>query len=205
MNSKLRSVLIGGLVMGVLSGLPYVSLGNLACCLWVVAGGALATYLHIKRSPTPVDLGEGALLGLLAGLFGALIKVIVGVPTAILLGYPFEHFVLNLIERMDPQKAEMYRERIDYLMSMSFSEQFSASVFSLGTLLGFVIMAVFALIGGMVAVPLFEKRKADGGPMQPPPPPYYGGTPGNVYAPPPSPPVGYGGPPGPNVKDGESS
>ena len=205
MNSKLRPVLIGGLVMGLLSGLPYVSLGNLVCCLWVVAGGALATYLYIKKSSTPVDMGEGAVIGLLAGVVGAVIKIIVGVPIAILLRYPFEHFLLNLMERVDSQKAETYREGMEYLMSLSFTQQFSASVFSLRTLLGFVITVVFALVGGLVAVPLFEKRKTDGRPPGPPPPPHYGGTPGGAYPPPPPPPVGYGGVPGPNAKEGESS
>jgi hypothetical protein len=193
MNSKLRPALIGGIVMGVLSGLPYISLGNLACCLWVVLGGALSTYLYIKKSPTPVDMGEGALLGLLAGVFGTVVRIVVGVPITILAGYPAEHFLINLIERMDPQKAELYRQGMEYMMSRPFSEQFFASVFSLGTLLWFVISLIFALVGGLVAVPLFEKRKTNAGPPSPPPPPYYGGTPGGAYAsPPPPPPGGYG-------------
>ena len=193
MSSKLRPALVGGILIGLLSGLPYVSLGNLACCLWVVLGGALSTYLYIKKSPTPVEMGEGALIGALAGVIGTVIKLIVGVPVTILAGYPAEHFLIRLIERMDPQKAELYRQGMEYLMTRPFSEQFFASVFSLGTVLWFVISLVFALVGGLVAVPLFEKRKTDAGGGPPPPPPYYGGTPGGAYAPPPPPPGGYSG------------
>lgn len=194
MNSKLRAALIGGLVLGLLSGLPYVSLGNIACCLWVVLGGALASYLYIKKSPTPVSMGEGALIGLMAGVFGTIVKLIVGVPIAIMAGYPVEQFMLRLIERMNPEKAEQYRQGLEYMMTRPFSEQFFASVFSLGTLLWFVISMVFALVGGLVAIPLFEKRKTDAdAPPPPPPPPYYGGTPGDAYAPPPPPPGDYGG------------
>jgi hypothetical protein len=195
MNSKLRPALIGGLVMGLLSGLPFVNLGNIACCLWVVLGGALASYLYIKKSPTPVSMGEGAVTGLLAGVFGFIVKLVVGVPVAIMAGYPVEHFMLGLIDRMNPERAELYRQGLEYLMTRSFPEQFFASVFSLGTLLWFVISIIFALVGGLVAVPLFEKRKADAGfPPPPPPPPFYGGTPGGAYAPPPPPPPGdYGG------------
>ena len=190
MNSKLRPALIGGLVLGLLSGLPYVSIGNLACGIWVVAGGALATYLYIKQSPTPVNMGEGALLGLLAGIFGTLVKIIVGVPITILAGYPVERLLINLIERMDPQKAELYRQGLEDAMTRPFAEQFFAVVFSLGTLLSFIITLVFALVGGLLAVPLFEKRKngAGGGSAPPPPPQFYGGTPGGNYAPPPPPP-----------------
>ena len=199
MNSKLRPALIGGLVMGLLSGLPYVSLGNLACCLWIVAGGALASYLYIKKSPTPVEMGEGALVGLLAGVVGTVVKIIVGVPSAILAGYPVEHVLINLMERVDSQKAELYRQAMEDMMSRSFSEQFFHSVFSLGTLLGFIITLIFALVGGLLAVPLFEKRKTNAGPPPPPPPPYYGGTPGGNYAPPPPPPGDYGGGYGPSA------
>ena len=189
MNSKTRSVLIGGLVMGLLSGLPYVGLGNVACCLWVVLGGALATYLYIKRSPTPVELGEGALLGVLAGGVGGVVKIVVGVPTAILTGYPVENLLINLMERAEAPQAELYRQGLEELMSRPFFEQFVASVFSLRTVLGFIVMLVFALVGGLVAVPLFEKRKTDAPLPPPPPPPYYGGTPGPTYASPPPPPL----------------
>jgi hypothetical protein len=203
MNNKLRPAIIGGLVSGVLSALPYVSLGNLACCLWVVLGGALATYLYIRQSPTPVDMGEGALLGLLAGIFGTVVKIIVGVPLAIMMGYPMERTLIGLMDRMNPQKAELYRQGLEYMMSRPFSEQFFASVFSLGTLLWLVITIVFALVGGLVAVPLFEKRKTDAPPPPPssfpPPPPDYGGTSGGAYAPPPPPPGDYGGGSGPGV------
>jgi hypothetical protein len=199
MNSKLRAAIIGGLVMGLLSGLPYVSLGNVACCLWVVLGGALATYLYIKKSPTPVNMGEGALLGLLAGVFGMIVKLIVGIPVSIMMGYPVEHFLINLMNRMNPEQAERYQRGIEDLMARPFFEQFFASVFSLGTVLVFIITLVFALVGGLIAVPLFEKRKADVAVPPPPPPPYYGGTPGGAYPPPPPPPGDFGGGSGTNA------
>lgn len=184
MNSKLRPVLIGGLVMGLLSGLPYVSLGNLACCLWVVLGGGLATYLYIKQSPTPVSTGEGAVLGLLAGLVGAAVRILM-VPVTILSGYPEGRIMINLLERVDPDKAELYRQAVEEVTTRPFFEQYAAAVFSWQTVLSIFVTLVFALVGGLLAAPLFEKRKAgDGGPP-PPPPPYYGGTPDPTYAPPP--------------------
>lgn len=186
MNSKLRAVIIGGVVIGLLSALPYVRLGNVICCLWIVMGGALACYLYIKQSATPVGVGEGALLGGMAGAIGWAIEIIVGVPLTILTGYPELRFIIGLLERVNPTEAEKYQRNMEAAMSLSFSEQFFYSVFSLQTLLSLLITIVFALVGGLVAVPLFEKRKADAPP--PPPPPYYGGTPGGAYPPPPPPP-----------------
>jgi hypothetical protein len=129
---------------------------------------------------------------LLAGVFGTIVKLIVGVPVAIMAGYPVEHFLLRMIDRMNPERAEQYRQGLEDMMTRSFSEQFFASVFSLGTLLWFVISIIFALVGGLVAIPLFEKRKMEMPPPPPPPPPYYGGSEGGAL--PPAPPPGeYGG------------
>jgi uncharacterized protein YqgC (DUF456 family) len=191
MNDKLRSAIIGGIVIGLLSGLPYVELVNAICCLWIIMGGALAAYLYIKKSKTPVNIGEGALIGAISGAIGTAVELIVCLPVRILTGYPDLHLLLNLVERADPQKAEEYRRRVDDVMSLSFTEQFFRAVFSWGTLLGLLITVVFALVGGLIAIPLFEKRKTDAGP--PPPPPFYGGTPGGAYASaPPPPPDTYG-------------
>jgi hypothetical protein len=199
MNSKTRAVIIGGIVIGLLSSIPYVRLGNIVCCLWIVLGGALASYLYIKKSTTPVGIGEGALLGAIAGAIGWAVELIVGVPLTILTGYPELHFMDNLLERVDPNKAELYRQNAEALMSRPFAEQFFYSVFSLRTLLSLLITSAFALVGGLVAVPLFEKRKTDDGPTMPPPPPDYGGNPGGAYAAAPPPPGDYGGGSGPGV------
>jgi hypothetical protein len=39
-----------------------------------------------------------------------------------------------------------------------------------------VLLVVFAVIGGLIGIPIFEKRKG-GGPVPPPPPPPPGGAP----------------------------
>ena len=185
MDNRLRSAITGGVVIGLLSGIPYVRLGNVACCMWVVLGGALASYLYIKKSPVPVNVGEGALTGAIAGVIGMVVEIVVGLPLTILTGYPELKLIAGLLERMDPQRAEEYRHQIEELANVPFTEQFFHAVFSWGTLLSLLITVIFALIGGLIAVPIFEKRKTDAGP--PPPPPYFGGAPGADYmsAPPP--------------------
>lgn len=191
MNSKLRAAIIGGIVIGLLSAIPYLRLGNVICCMWIVMGGALACYLYIKKSTTPVNVGEGALLGAIAGAIGWAVEIIIGVPLMILTGYPELRFIVGLLGRVNPQEAEKYQRNLEYAMGLPFSEQFYYSVFSLQTLFSLLITIIFALVGGLVAVPLFEKRKTDETPPPPPPPPYYGGTPGgggSAYPPPPPPP-----------------
>src|SRR5919199_4859276 len=117
MDNKLRAAIIGGVVIGLLSGIPYVRLGNVACCMWVVLGGAFASYLYIKKSTTPVNVGEGAMIGAIAGAIGMIVEIVVGLPLTILTGYPEMKLVVGLLERMDPQKADEYRHQIEQLTS----------------------------------------------------------------------------------------
>ncbi len=86
MNNKLKPALIGGVLLGLLSAIPVVNLVNVCCCLWALIGGLLASYLYIKNSPVPASAGDGAILGALAGLVGAVIVVVIGIPISIIAG-----------------------------------------------------------------------------------------------------------------------
>ena len=69
--SKLVPALIGGCVIGILSSLPYI---NCLCCMWILLGGVLGTYLYRRELPPEHEFssGEGAVVGFLSGIFGAL-------------------------------------------------------------------------------------------------------------------------------------
>ena len=74
---KHQPALLGGLFIGVLSSLPFVSSLNMCCCLWVVAGGILVVYLQQQNTPEPVETAGAVIGGLLAGLIGAVITSMV--------------------------------------------------------------------------------------------------------------------------------
>jgi hypothetical protein len=88
---KLQPALLGGLFAGVLSALPFVNMAN-CCCLWLIAGGVMAAYLMQLNHPGPISMGQGALVGFLAGIFGALITL--------LLDIPLRAFVMPLLPEM---------------------------------------------------------------------------------------------------------
>ena len=54
MPARLQPALVGGLFTGILSALPFVSTVNACCCLWVIAGGVLTSYLMQERSALPI-------------------------------------------------------------------------------------------------------------------------------------------------------
>lgn len=172
MNNKLKPALIGGVVLGLLSVIPFVSAGNLCCCLWAILGGMLATYLYVKNSPTPATPADGAILGALAGAVGGVISVILGVPIALAMGPTMRNLLLSLVENADPQQAEMMRRQFEA------TGDAIAPLIIQSIIVAFLLF-LFSIIGGLIGVPIFEKRK---GGAPPPPPINVGGGPGGYAA-----------------------
>ncbi len=146
MNSKLQPAIVGGVAVGLLSLLPVVSW---LFFLWAIGGGALAVYLYVRRSPTPVQIIEGIMLGGVTGVVGGFVYFIIEVP----LGY--------LIATSDPQQVWLRGGK----------QQILLGIFIVGVFM-FIVLLVLTMIGGLLAVPLFEQRR--GGPMVPPTPPSSG-------------------------------
>ena len=160
MNDKIRPGIIGGVVLGLLSVIPFVNLANLCCCLWALLGGLIGTYLYIKRSPTPVSAGDGAMVGVIAGLVGAVIAIIIGVPINLLVGPTMARIMVNLISNLDARQGELVRE------GLTQSQNVTSII--IRSLISAVLLFIFAIVGGLLGVPIFERRK--GGAVVPPPP-----------------------------------
>lgn len=62
---------VGGLIMAVLSVMPFVSSCNCFCCMWYVVGGLIGALVTAKLSPEGCGAGKGSIVGLLAGFIGA--------------------------------------------------------------------------------------------------------------------------------------
>lgn len=161
MNDKLKPALIGGGLLGILSVIPFVSAVNVCCCLWAILGGMLATYLYVKKSPTPATAADGAILGAIAGAVGAVISIVLGIPVAMAMGPTMRNMLVSMIERIDPNQAASMREQLEAAGSSIGPIVFNALILA-------ALLFFFAVIGGLLGVAIFEKRK--GGP--PPPPPY---------------------------------
>jgi uncharacterized membrane protein len=128
--------------------------------LWAILGGGIATYLYIKSSPTPVSTGDGAILGLLAGIIGAAIYIVIGIPISLVLGNAMGGLMTRLLSSMNPSQAEAMRQQLE-------ASQSTARVIG-GGLFTALLLVVFSTIGGLLGIPIFEKRKVA---LAPPPPP----------------------------------
>jgi hypothetical protein len=161
MNNKLKPALIGGVLLGLLSVIPFVNSLNACCCLWAILGGMLASYLFVKNSPTPATPGDGAMIGALAGVIGAAISLILGIPISYAMGPTMRNMLLGIVENMDRQQAELIRRQLEMSGDSIVPVIVNALILA-------VLLFVFSVIGGLIGTAIFEKRK--GGPVPPPPP-----------------------------------
>jgi hypothetical protein len=152
----LQPALIGGVVMGVLSALPIISAGNLCCCLWVISGGVVAAYLFQQNHATPITPADGALVGLLAGLVGAVVIFVLSIPIDLLVS-PMEHaMVERLLDRgaLPPEARDML-ERYD-------RGGLGAGFFiirKVGSLMMWAFVGgIFSTLGGLLGALIFKKQ-----------------------------------------------
>ena len=169
MNNKLKPAVIGGVALGLLSAIPFVNFVNICCCAWAILGGLLASYLYVKNSTTPVNAGDGAIIGAMAGGIGAVIYLVVGIPLALLSGAAMREMIINLMANVDPRQADMIRTQVE-----AQGQSIGSAIFQ--GFIGALLLVVFSIIGGLIGVAIFEKRKG-GGAVPPPPPPPPGGAP----------------------------
>jgi hypothetical protein len=154
--------LIGGLVMGVLSALPLVNVGNACCCLWVVSGGVVAAYVFQQNQQTPITPGDAALVGLLAGLLGAVIQVAISLPLDLVVGPMYRELAQRAVEMagdMPPNIRDML-DRISRRESMGALFLIVSHVVSL--MVWCFLGAIFSTIGGLIGGMVFKKNPPPG-------------------------------------------
>ena len=157
MNERLQPAFWGGLFIGVLSALPLVSIGNCCCCLWVLCGGALASYLRQQNSPYQIPAAEGALVGLMAGAIGGVIWAVLSIPLTMMMG-PFQQDLVDQILSSNPEIPPEVREMMERTAT-------AAAFGAIVMLTNFVLSLAFGTLGGLLGVAIFKKN------APPPPPP----------------------------------
>ena len=105
-----KPALIGGLIAGIFAAVPGISLLNACCCGWSLIGGAVAAKMVIGTSQRPVKSGEGAQIGLMAGLVCAVAFVAISMP--IILSGVAVDLSMSMLDMMasrsgDPRLLEM--------------------------------------------------------------------------------------------------
>ena len=158
--AKLQPALLGGVTIGVLSALPVINLAN-CCCAWILFGGALSAYLMQQNHPEPIQVGDGAIVGLLSGIIGSFVWLVVSVPISTALA-PFQSEMAGRVLRDAGDMAPELRG--------IFENMAGAPAIGLSLILGFFVMlcvsSVFGMLGGLFGALMVKKNQP---PLVPPP------------------------------------
>jgi hypothetical protein len=176
--AKLQPALFGGVAIGVLSALPFVNLLNFCCCAWVVFGGALATYLMQQNHPAPVNAGDGAIVGLMAGAIGAVVGSLLSIPLSLAMG-PFQSEMIERILQGTQDLPPEVRSIFEQMREGMLSGAVIGIGFIISLLFSLCFYSIFGLLGGLLGAVMFRKNT-------PPPPPTGGFDPPTFTPPPPT-------------------
>ena len=144
-----QSALLGGLFIGILSALPIINVAN-CCCLWIVGGGVIASYL-LQDDSQPVTVGRGARAGLLAGIFGAFVWLLAAMALNVVVAPLQERMVDSMIRNAQdmPPDVRSWLETIGNRAS-------SPLRYVLGFLFHFFGGLIFATLGGVLGAIFFS-------------------------------------------------
>lgn len=163
MQTKLPSILLGGLAVGlittVLSVFSQPGSGNqtmglvMSCvvCLAYVGAGLIAVWHYTNTQRLTLPAGEGVLLGLMAGVVAALVGALLGVLLRTLGITPSPEEVWAQLEasgqfdNVPPESLETSRKMMEMMMG------------PVGYAIALVFGAIAGLVGGAIGAAVFKK------------------------------------------------
>ena len=166
--NKLRSAVLGGLIIGAISGIPGLNLLNCCCCAGILLGGAMSVYLYrqeFRDEMPPMESSDALILGIIAGIIGALITTIFSAIITLILGPVETEMVRNFMEKL-VQKLED-RGSIPSGTMDNMHDQFEQAVKEGGTIGGIlrslvyalILYPIFSMLGGLIGFGIFGKKK----------------------------------------------
>src|SRR5262249_29164024 len=136
--------------MGVLSALPLISVGNLCCCLWVISGGVAAAYVLQQGQAEPITPADGAFVGFLAGLAGAVVYLVISLPVEVVIG---------------PMEREMMRRMVEGMSGVEGFRSYAAPAHRClaaaralrRSVMGLAVRAALTTVGRVIGALMFKK------------------------------------------------
>lgn len=152
----IQPALTGGMFLGFFSSVPIISAGNCLCFMWILLGGGMAAVMLTKQRPLPtIKYGDAAFAGVLSGLFGAIVGTV--------LQLSFKAMAAGFFQSQQQQFEEMLRQfevegpMRDWALRI-FSGEISAATILFTFFSNLIVYALFAMIGGILAIAILSRR-----------------------------------------------
>ena len=117
----------------------------------------LAAYLLTKETPSQLTAGDGAIVGIFAGIIAAIVDFIVSIPFKAM----ENRLAQNMFERFSEYFDEMPSAWESFFEGGDFAASMGLSV--VGLFISAVVFAALGALGGVLGISLFGKK-----PVQPP-------------------------------------
>src|SRR5436190_9194863 len=159
----LKPALAGGASLAIMTSLVAfissaisVPILNLTCCLWLLGGGAIATYLLDKQRPGTLTYGDGALVGLFGGIFAAILGTVIGIPLRLLQTAQLE----QAAQQFEKQSQQMPPGLRDFIMQL-MTPGINMTVILIGLVSGLILNSILMTGAGALAVAILNRKKTD--------------------------------------------
>lgn len=169
MNSQalLITSLVTGAIIGVLSGTPLLNLANCLFCMWIWAASIFGVWFYRRNAgDAPVSTAQGAGIGALSALFGALVSTILAAFFALIFGDVMYTALIDLIGNLaaqsaDPEVATMALEVQRELEAALAAGQTGPSLISMlfNLIFNMITYPIAGAIGGAIGAALFGKPR----------------------------------------------
>lgn len=165
----LMPALYGGVIMAVISAIPFVNIINCFCCAGILLGGFLAVFFYQKDLTSqmpPLANSDGLKLGALAGVFGAVIGTILGALVMLAFGNVGSQVILDILRGFEDSMPPGTLEQIE--QSMEQSAAMGATSIIISFLTSIIIYPLFGLLGGLIGYSVYKPKPGARPTVQPP-------------------------------------
>lgn len=165
---KLLPAVYGGIIMGLISAVPFVNLVNCICCAGILFGGAMAVYFYKSNftpDTPPFTTGDCLVVGALAGFVGAIVGAALSYLLDAIFGNIVLEFMRNLLLNSDLELTPEMRDKLEEALTDQDRHVFALMLqffFSL------VLNMVFGLLGGLIGYGIFKPKTEPLPPMPKP-------------------------------------
>lgn len=161
---KMLPALYGGIIIAVISTIPGLSLINCLCCAGIMIGGVMAVFFYkntLTPESSPLESSDGVQLGLLAGVFAAVIATVISLGIQLLFGDIGSRMIMDIFERL-AESGTIPQEAMDGIrqgITQSMQQGLRATHILMGFVISIILYPLFGLFGGLIGVAMFKSKQ----------------------------------------------